>query len=127
MLARILTSALVALSLTACHRLSANERRLIGTWEYTTVDAIGRLRFYADHKVALWFVDSAEEGIEPRDAFNGTWRVDGDQVALNIDYKSAFKDSPLKPPESEGKMPLSQFDRAAQKTHDRPYFVLIHD
>jgi hypothetical protein len=115
------------LALPSCHRASGDEARLIGTWEYTTVDAVGRLRFDGDHKVALWFVESPTDGVEPKDALWGTWRIEGDQVLLDMDYESRFKD--LGPPylERKGKTPLAQFDRSAQKTTDRPYFVLIRE
>jgi hypothetical protein len=102
------------------------ESRVIGTWEYTTLDAIGRMRFYADHKTAWWFVERSSESIEPHDAVYGTWHIRGIDLVCDMDYTTVFKDSHTVAPPAHGKLPLADFLFPRPKTGDRPYMVRIH-
>jgi hypothetical protein len=115
---------ILALAVLAAILLSIAEKRVIGTWEYSGLDATRRIRFTADHKVSDWW---PEMGDTEQTGVHGTWRIAGWNVVLSMDYKSAFKDSAITPPPAEGKMPLGDFLADAKKTHDRPYFVRIHD
>jgi hypothetical protein len=104
--------------------LSIAEKRVIGTWEYNGLDATRRIKFTSDHRVTDWWPDMGET---EETGVHGTWRITGLDVALNMDYKSVFKNSAITPPPAEGKMPLGDFRPDAHKTQDRPYFVRVHD
>jgi hypothetical protein len=102
------------------------ESRVIGTWEYSTLDAIGRMRFYPDHKMAWWFVETPEESIEPKDAVYGKWSIRGAYLVCDLDYGPHFKDSGLTPPPAHQSLPLADFLFPRPKTSDRPYLIRIH-
>jgi hypothetical protein len=123
---RIAVIAIAALICVFAVLLWAAESRVVGTWEYTTLDAIGRMRFYPDHKTAWWFVDSSSESIEPHDAVYGTWHIRGVYLVCAMDYTPVFKDSDMRPPPSHGKLPLGDFLFPRPNTGDRPYMVRIH-
>ena len=105
--------------------LWTSESRVIGTWEYSTLDAIGRMRFYADHKTAWWFVETGTESIEPKDAVYGTWYIRGLHLVCDMDYAPMFKESVLTPPPAHNELPLVDFLFPRPKTSDRPYMIRI--
>jgi len=60
-------------------RLQAPERRLVGLWTWTTIDASGRMRIRSDHRFDMWFIESKsdEDHPDPRYVTHGPWRVEG--------------------------------------------------
>src|ERR1700730_7978412 len=112
---------IVTLACLAVILLSVAEKRVIGTWEYTTADATGRMRFYPDHKTAWWFVESSDESIEPKDAVYGTWHIRGIYLVCDMDYGESFKDSAFPPPPAHNKLPLTDFLSPRPKAQYRPY------
>ena len=101
------------------------ESRVIGTWEYSGLDAIGRMRFYPDHKTAWWFVETGTESTEPKDAVYGSWHIRGLYLVCDMDYSAIFKDSDMTPPPAHQRLPLADFLFPRPKTSDRPYMVRI--
>jgi hypothetical protein len=123
----VLAPSLVVLATVGAALFFVAERRVIGGWEYSTLDAIGRMRFCPDHKTAWSFVEGSAESIEPQEAVYGTWQIRGMYPVCDMDYTAVFKDSDMKPPPSHGKLPLADFLVPRPKTGDRPYMVRIHD
>jgi hypothetical protein len=71
-----------SISATACHHVSPAEERIIGTWEFTGIDATGRVVFHRDHTVVDLFPEpQAPYAWEP--AASGTWRLEGDVVVTD--------------------------------------------
>src|SRR5436190_24322749 len=65
---------LACVLLVACHRqLSENERKLIGTWDHTGMDANERITYRADHTMESTISDGS--GTQP--FAKGTWRLEG--------------------------------------------------
>jgi hypothetical protein len=61
---------------TACSRLSPNEEKVVGTWEYTGIDATGRVVLRRDHTVVdMFFIEGAWEPVA-----SGTWRLEGNEL-----------------------------------------------
>jgi hypothetical protein len=66
----------------ACHRVSPAEERIIGIWEFTGIDATGRVVFHRDHTVVDLFPDSDAPYVWGPSA-SGTWRLEGDEVVTD--------------------------------------------
>src|SRR3954470_9208489 len=85
MVARFLIPTLLMLMLAACHRLSVNERKVVGTWEQKSFDST-EPEYYVlkpDHSYA--FV-TAEDGDGKRSHLvlaTGSWRIEGDDVIID--------------------------------------------
>ena len=65
------------LSFSACRRLSTLDEKLVGTWQYTTVDATVRTTLKVDHTITISF-----DGKEQIPA--GKWRVEGNELVKDI-------------------------------------------
>jgi hypothetical protein len=66
-----------------CQRLSPEEEKVVGTWEYSGIDFTNRVAFHRNHKSEVLF--AREEGflakISPwRAVSRGTWRLEGDTI-----------------------------------------------
>src|ERR1700737_1002064 len=73
----------------ACHSLSQNETKIIGTWQYATMNAVGRMTFDRNHKVIVSFphddtVDAhfADAKFDP--AASGMWRLEGNDLVYDL-------------------------------------------
>jgi hypothetical protein len=59
-------------------------REILGTWEYLSIDAVGRITFSPDHRVTLSFLMDANGNIGPGATFDpvawGKWRLKGNQL-----------------------------------------------
>ena len=68
-------------------RLSPEEAKLVGTWQYVTIDAVGRFTLTATHRVTLAFPrdDSADSPF--RATAWGHWRLNGDEFVYDIANK----------------------------------------
>ena len=77
--------ALAAFSV-SCQRLSPEEERVVGTWEFTGLDFTNRVVFRRDHSTEELY---AREGgliakISPWAALSrGTWRLEGDTIVTD--------------------------------------------
>jgi hypothetical protein len=60
-------------------RLSDAEKKIIGVWEWTTIDAVGRIRIRASHRFDEWFLDSERDQDHPdsRLVTHGRWSIEG--------------------------------------------------
>src|SRR3954464_10815824 len=79
------------LAIVACGHAS-NDTKLVGTWQYTTMDAVGRMTFTADHKVVGSFPKDATVDARLPDAqfvvvTAGTWRLEGQELVTEMDDK----------------------------------------
>lgn len=83
MLSARIVLAVIAVSTLSCQRLSPEEQRVVGTWEFSGIDFTNRVVYRSDH--------SAEE-LYPRETgllakirpwvtlSRGTWRLEGDTI-----------------------------------------------
>jgi hypothetical protein len=67
----------------ACHRLSSDERKLIGTWETGSIDAVWRITFKSDHTLSLTFEDLGAGKFE--DPLPGAWQLKDSQLTTDVD------------------------------------------
>ena len=82
---RVFFSICVALAVSACHRLSPTEDKLIGTWQvYGTLDATWRLTFNRDHSLVRLDDDDAG-AFHP--SLYGKWRIEGNTLITELDWK----------------------------------------
>jgi hypothetical protein len=89
MLSARLIAVAAAFALVACHRLTSDERTLIGTWESHSMDATWRTTFNPDHTCSTVFeVDGRFD-----DSMPGTWRLGGSQLITEILFSN--KEAPL--------------------------------
>jgi hypothetical protein len=82
------TIAAIALSmLSVCHPLSPEEAKVVGTWQWLGMDAIGKLTFTRDHRVAECLLrgEAYEGDCPPQDIKHGRWWIRGDQVVYKIE------------------------------------------
>jgi hypothetical protein len=93
----MLTSRTILVSLCsiscAAAQLSSFERGIIGTWQFSGMDATGRMIFRANHTYSTLFPFSrGDDGL--RDwtvVFKGTWRIDGHYLV--VEEKDVFNPS----------------------------------
>src|SRR5436190_5391272 len=79
------TAIALLLALSACQRLSSDERKLIGTWETGSMDAVWRVTFKPDHTVALLFADFSSGRDEwGGDPMPGTWHLQGSHLTTEV-------------------------------------------
>src|SRR3954465_9373192 len=73
-----------ALALIECHRLSPDERKLIGTWETRPMAARWHETFKPDHTLIVAFEDPLGSHKFP-DPLSGTWKLEGSQLTTDAD------------------------------------------
>jgi hypothetical protein len=74
------------LAVAGCSRLSANEQRVVGTWDYPTVNASARLVFRGNHSVELL---APEPNTAPQKfsvAASGRWRVEDADLIYTLKF-----------------------------------------
>ena len=81
---------------TACHHPSANERKLIGTWESHSLDTAWQLTINADHSLSFAF-DNVVNGNRFSPSVSGNWRLEGSELITEIDFRSlpGERDQPI--------------------------------
>ena len=96
MLSARIVLAMVAVSTSSCQRLSPEEQRVVGTWEFSGIDFTNRVVYRNDH--------SAEE-LYPRETgllakirpwatlSRGTWRLEGDTI---VSEREVVVDGPVR-------------------------------
>ena len=136
MLKRVVISllALVIVFLgTAAYRTWPKEREIVGTWEYSGLDAERQITFRPDHTVSDYWPymgEKEEDGMRgiwqivgPRPIkIEGKWRLSEPGVFVKFDMKAALKDPSAA--DQSGVMGITQF-RENRRTTDRPYFVRV--
>jgi|SRR6476660_7283380 len=60
-------------------RLSDTEKKVIGVWQWTTIDAVGRIRIRANHRFDVWFIESERDEDHPDSRYvtHGHWSIEG--------------------------------------------------
>ena len=89
------TFALIAvLTLPACHRLSSDEAKVVGTWQWVGMDAIGKITYSRDHRVAECLLrgEAYEGECAPKDIAHGRWWIQGDQVIYKLEDGSGSEE-----------------------------------
>lgn len=78
--AGIFCLAVPCLLTTGCRRLTVSEEKIIGTWEFTGIDASGRVVYRRDHTVVELFpeYDALNARWVPRSW--GSWRLEGSEI-----------------------------------------------
>jgi hypothetical protein len=62
---------LALLFVSSCHRITPAEEKLLGTWEWSSIDATGRIEFRRDHTTTtLFYLDGQWEPVT-----SGKWRL----------------------------------------------------
>jgi hypothetical protein len=61
--------------------LSPNEKKLVGTWEFTGIDATGRLTLRADHTSETLFPDM-DDSTKWEVLLRGSWRLEGNDLIM---------------------------------------------
>ncbi|MFN2542000.1 MAG: hypothetical protein ABR514_07515, partial [Chthoniobacterales bacterium] len=68
-------------------RLSPEEAKLVGTWEYVAIDAVGHFTLTAGHRVTLAFPRDDSANAPFRATAWGHWRLDGNEFVYDISNK----------------------------------------
>jgi len=85
MLARSSVIALMSLLLEMpCEALSPREQKIVGTWQYATMDAVGRMTFDTHHRVTLSFALDDSPHVRWHAVADGPWRLDGSRLIWTI-------------------------------------------
>ena len=106
---RLLLSSLAALiGMVGCQRVTPAEERVIGTWEFTGLDATGRVVFRRDHKVVDLFTDGDGPNARWIATFWGKWRLEGNEIVTDEetlvgDYATSTR--------RLGRIPISEFEQ----------------
>jgi len=68
-------------------RLSEPEKKVIGVWTWTTIDAVGRMTIRPNHRFDMWFIESKSDQDHPksRDVTHGRWKIEGDEFVYTYD------------------------------------------
>ena len=72
--------------LASCYRLSPDEAQVVGTWQWHTMHAFGRITFLRDHRVTTCFTEKEDGPCDSESVLHGSWHVSGDNVVYNLDY-----------------------------------------
>jgi hypothetical protein len=96
-------------------QLSATEKRVIGVWTWTTIDAVGRMRMRPSHQFDMWFINSKsdEDHPDPRLVTHGRWSIEGTQFVYIHDPGQL--DGQLQV--DEYRIPVSDFGDGMKKVH----------
>jgi hypothetical protein len=114
---------LVLLCASGCYRNAPEEDKILGTWEFTGIDATGRVVFRRDHKVVHLFPEqdsSTNARWIPLAA--GTWRLEGNEIVTDV------KTLPLRgvdsPTQRTTRMMVREFheDRLVREEGRSPFF-----
>ncbi|SRR6266508_5230215 len=79
------TIAIAAISV-SCQRLSPEEEKVVGTWEFSGIDFTNRVVFHRNHKSEV--LHARDDGLlakmSPWAAMSrGTWRLEGDTIVTD--------------------------------------------
>jgi hypothetical protein len=70
----------LGLAVEACQRVSPAEEKVIGIWEFTGLDATGRVVFRRDHTVVDLFTESDSPNARWAPTAWGKWRLEGNEI-----------------------------------------------
>ncbi|HYJ04493.1 MAG TPA: hypothetical protein VEX43_05125 [Chthoniobacterales bacterium] len=68
-------------------RLSDTEKKVIGVWTWTSIDAVGRMKIRPDHRLDMWFIESKRDEDHPdaRSVIRGRWKIEGTEFRYVYD------------------------------------------
>src|ERR1700737_4055067 len=97
--ARICISIAIAAAVVSCHRLSPEEEKVVGTWEFSEFAFKNRVVFHPDHtSEELYVRDSGAKIPSWAVRSRGTWKLEGDTIVTD-------KKPVLAPPRGEPPYP----------------------
>jgi len=73
--------------ITSCHSLSVDERKIIGTWEGHSMDAVWHLTLNPDHTAAVAF-DNVVQGKPFFPSLLGSWDLENRNLTVRVDFRS---------------------------------------
>jgi hypothetical protein len=125
--------AVAALLMFFGYRVWPKESEIVGTWEYSGLDAVRQITLRPDHTVSDYWPEMGEkeeDGMRgvwhiagPRPTkIDGKWRISEPGVFVKFDMKAALNDPSAA--DQSGVMGITQF-RENRRTTDRPYFVRV--
>lgn len=100
MLTRLLFAAFIVVTLASCQRLSADERKVVGTWKQKSFDGTEYYIVRPDHSYA-YVGDISDPGEPVRIVLcsSGTWHIQGDDLILDGVAAQSTDQAKLHPPE----------------------------
>lgn len=107
-----------------CQRTSPTEEKVIGTWEFTGLDATGRVVFRRDHKVIDLFLEGDGPNARWIPTSWGKWRLEGNEIVT--DQEMLVGD--YSPSERQlGRVPIREFEQDKLVRGDgRADFLRVH-
>jgi len=66
--------------------VQSSDRKLIGTWETGSMDAVCHITFKPDHTLTFAFLDMNSGKFQPE--IPGTWQLKGAQLTTDFDFAS---------------------------------------
>lgn len=79
----LLLAVTLGLVLAACQRVTPAEEKIIGIWEFTGLDATGRVVFRRDHTVVDLFTESDSPNARWAPTAWGKWRLEGNEIIID--------------------------------------------
>ncbi len=107
-----------------CQRTSPTEEKIIGTWEFTGLDATGRVVFRRDHQVIDLFLEGDGPNARWIPTSWGKWRLEGNEIVT--DQEMLVGD--YSPSERQlGRVPIREFEQDKLVRGDgRADFLRVH-
>ncbi len=95
-------------------RLPDTEKKVIGVWTWTTIDAVGRMRMRPNHRFEMWFIESKrdEEHPDSRNIIHGRWTVEGTEFKYICDPGQLGQVQP-----EQQRIPISDFGDGMKRVH----------
>jgi hypothetical protein len=120
MLRRFALATTVLLALTACDRLSPNERKVVGTWEAPGGFGPRRI-FRPDHTSTTLFPGEAGKWTVMSE---GTWRLDGNDIVEDFKFTYRAPDPGETLKNFRGRTPVIEFrqDKLVMETLEQSLF-----
>ena len=92
---------------TACERLTPDEKKLVGVWEFSGIDTTGRIAFRRDHSVVDLFPEYGALNGRWAAGARGTWRLEGNEIVTNKEVLPIPGMTPL--PQRITRTPIREF------------------
>lgn len=113
------------IAVVGCQRVTRTEEKIIGLWEFTGLDATGRVVFRRDHTVVNLFRDGSDPNAKWAPTAWGTWRLEGNEIVTDEEVFSV----PGYLPSSRqiARMPIRDFqEEKLVRADGRADFYRIH-
>jgi hypothetical protein len=121
----ILLGIMPVVALVSCQRLSPGEEKIIGTWEFTGLDATGRVVFRRDHTVVDLFPENDSTIAKWAPTAWGKWRLEGNEIVTDEEILPIPGHST--PPRRITRLPIREFgDNRLVRADGRSDFNRVH-